>query len=217
MLGGEGTDIPLRREIVAPFAIAETEVTNQQYQEFVQATDHQPPTGWKGKEFPSGAATEPVTGVTWLDADAYCKWLSEKVNARVELPTEAEWELAARGKQGFKYPWGNQWNSRAAVSEGKIRPVKSYPEGKSPVGAYDMAGNVWEWVADQALDEEGKPKTENGVAIRIIKGGSADEEREYISARARFAKRPADSSRPTIGFRYVVKRAPQTSTPAPTP
>lgn len=215
MLGGDGTDMPLRREIVAPFAIGETEVTNQQYQEFVQATGHKPPTDWKGRDFPPGAAMEPVTGVSWHDAVAYCKWLSEKIGATVELPTEAEWELAARGREGFRYPWGNEWNGRAAASEGEIRPVKSYPEGRSPAGAYEMAGNVWEWVADQALDEEGKPKTEDGSPVRIIKGGSAEEEREYISARVRY-ERPADRPRHTIGFRYVVKRAAtQTATPAP--
>lgn len=216
MLGGEGTDIPLRREIVDPFAIAETEVTNEQYQEFVKATGHKPPANWNGQDFPSGAALEPVTGVTWRDAVDYCKWLSEKIGATVELPTEAQWELAARGKEGFTYPWGNEWNDRAATSEGRIRPVRSYPEGKSPSGAYDMAGNVWEWVADQATDKTGKPATENGVPLRIIKGGSAEEEREYISARVRYA-RPADRPRHTIGFRYIVRRDIQNATPKPSP
>ena len=207
-LGGEGTGEPLRREFVTPFAIAETEVTNEQYRDFVQATGHKAPAGWREGEFPPGAGKEPVTGVTWQDAVDYCQWLSEKIGATVRLPTEAEWELAARGKENYKYPWGNEWNARATVSKethGRVRPVKSYEEGKSPYGAYDMAGNVWEWVADEARDQEGRPKAVNGVPLKVIKGGSAEEPRAFISATSRYAA-AADKSSRTLGFRYVVLR-----------
>ena len=211
-LGGEGTDMPLRRELVSPFMIAETEVTNEQYREFVKAKGHKAPTHWERDEFPPGTAAEPVTHVTWQDAEAYCKWLSEQLGATVRLPTEAEWERAARGDENLKYPWGNAWNERAAASretKGRVRPVKSYDENRSPFGAFDMAGNVWEWVSDEARDGEGQPKLLDGLRQRVIKGGSADEPRAFISATVRF-EFPEQQGSGKLGFRYVVLRENET-------
>ncbi len=135
-LGGEGGGEPLRREFVEAFAIGETEVTNEQYHDFVAETKHKAPTGWRDGTFPPGSGQEPVTGVTWQDAVDYCKWLSEKIGATVRLPTEAEWEMAARGTENQKYPWGKEWNPEAAVSKetkGQVRVVKSFPAGRSPI------------------------------------------------------------------------------------
>ena len=208
-IGGDAPGNPLRREIVSPFAVAETEVTNEQYRDFIKATGRQAPAAWKDGEFPPGAANEPVTGVSWHDANEYCAWLSEKTGATVRLPTEAEWELAAKGRDNFKYPWGNEWDRRAADSAesgGRVRAVKSFPGGKSPFGAYDMAGNVWEWVADEAHNREGKPKSLNGVTLRIIKGGAATEPQAFISASARYEV-PENKGITTLGFRYVIVRA----------
>ena len=207
-LGGEGTGLPLRRAIVKPFNVAETETTNEQYREFLKETGRAAPANWKGGEFPPGAALEPVSGVTWQDAVDYCKWLSGKLGATVRLPTEAEWELAARGTQNLKYPWGNDWDERAAASTetgGRVRAVKSYPAGRSPFGAYDMAGNVWEWVEDEATDAEGRPKTEGGARLRVIRGGAATEPRAFVSATARYEVRE-DKGSARLGFRYVVVR-----------
>lgn len=208
-LGGEATGTPLRREFVGPFFIAETEVTNEQYREFVKARGYKAPEGWREGEFPAGAALEPVTNVTWNDAVEYCKWLSGEVGAEVRLPNEAEWELAARGREGFKYPWGNEWNDRNAdcsETQGRVRAVRSFPTGKSPLGAFDMAGNVWEWVTDDARDAEGRPKTRDGVAFKVIKGGSAKEKRAFVSAVSRFDEFTSEESSSLIGFRYVVVR-----------
>lgn len=209
-LGGEGTETPLRRAIVKPFFIAETEVTNEQYREFVKATGHAAPSHWKNGEFPPGAALEPVAGVTWQDAADYCKWLSEKIGSTVRLPTEAEWELAARGKENLKYPWGNDWDNRAADCEethGRVRAVKSFPAGRSPFGAYDMAGKVWEWVEDEAVDAEGRPKSSGDKKLRIIRGGAATEPRAFVSATASARYEvPADRGLTKLGFRYVVVR-----------
>ena len=208
VLHGEDTGLPPRRELVGPFFIAETEVTNEQYREFVKAAGHKPPPGWKDGEFAPGATLEPVTDVTWNDANEYCKWLSGEIGAEVRLPSEAEWELAARGKEGYKYPWGKEWNKRAAESAetgGRVRAVKSFPAGKSPFGAYDMAGNVWEWVTDEFRDAEGRPKTTDGVTHRTIKGGSVKEGRAFISATSRYDV-AADKSSARLGFRYVVVR-----------
>lgn len=216
-IGGEGTDLPLRRELVEPFFVAETEVTNEQYLEFVKATGRKAPAGWKDGAFPPGAALEPVVGVTWQDATEYCGWLSKEIGTTVRLPTEAEWKLAASGTEAYKYPWGNDWDAHAADSVetgGRIRAVKSFPAGKSPAGAFDMAGNVWEWTADAALEAEGQPKEKDGVTLRIIKGGSAKEPRAFSTTASRYEV-AADKSSPTLGFRYVIEREKPGERPPP--
>ena len=207
-LGGEGTNLPVRRQIVEPFAIGETEVTNAEYREFLQATNRQAPQGWENGEFPAGTATLPVVNVSWADANAYCEWLSGKIKATVRLPSEAEWELAAGGPQKLPYPWGDKWNDRAAAAsetQGHVAAVRSYPAGKSPFGAYDMAGNVWEWTADQAVGKENALLSENGVPLRIVKGGAADEPKTQISTTARHEVNETIADR-SVGFRYVIVR-----------
>jgi formylglycine-generating enzyme required for sulfatase activity len=207
-IGGTDPTAPAQKVAVDSFFISETEVTNHQYQEFVKETNHSAPGGWKDGDFPPGAANEPVTEVTWQDAVDYCQWLSTKVGAVVRLPLEAEWELAARGPQGFKYPWGNEWDDRAAASESKhgfVHAVKSYPAGRSPCGAYDMAGNVWEWVAD-VRDPEDKTIPAEHLKNRIIKGGAANEQQELITAASRNLI-PKDYAGTFLGFRYVVLRS----------
>lgn len=208
VLGGGDTGVPLRREFVEPFLVAETEVTNEQYRDFVKASGYKPPEHWKGGEFPPGAALEPVTGVSWNDAVAYCKWLSHEIGAEARLPTEAEWEAAARGREDRKYPWGNDWDERAAdcmEAGGRVRAVKSFPAGKSPAGAYDMAGNVWEWTAEEWRNEDGQPKVKDGVTFYAIKGGSAKEPRSLVNVESRYGV-AADKSSAALGFRYVVRR-----------
>ncbi len=207
-LGGEENKLPLRRVAVEPYAIAATEVTNGQYAEFVEDTKHAAPNNWKENKFPVGTADEPVVGVTWADANDYCQWLSKKLGATVRLPSEAEWEMAAHGKTDYKYPWGKEWTNEAAESaetKGKIRPVKSFPKGRSPLGAYDMVGNVWEWTSDVFADEFGKPILFENAKQRVIKGGSATEKREYLTVKSR-AARPEDKAKEVIGFRYVIVR-----------
>jgi formylglycine-generating enzyme required for sulfatase activity len=136
------------------------EVTTGRYLAFVKATGHRSPrhpkdpsrTLWpQGEmaEMPESLAARPVINVDWFDADAYCRWAGKR------LPTEAEWEKAARGTDDRRFPWGNvepthkhlNYNQRWQ-GEKTLMPVGSYEAGKSPFGAYDMAGNVWEWVAD---------------------------------------------------------------------
>lgn len=206
--GGTGSTIPAQKVAVESFFISETEVTNEQYQEFLKATNHAAPSGWTNGEFPPGAATKPVTSVTWQDAVDYCQWLSTKVGANVRLPLEAEWEMAARGQQSLKYPWGNEWDDRAAASEnhdGFVHAVKSYPAGRSPFGAYDMAGNVWEWMGDvRASDDETTPTDD--VQNRVIKGGAANEHLALISATSRNVI-PKDYAGAFLGFRYVVVKS----------
>lgn len=114
-LGGGDTKLPLRRVSVSDFAIAETEVTNRQYAEFVEAAKHRAPFGWTDGKFPEGADDLPVVGITWSDANYYCDWLGKELGATVRLPSEAEWERAARGDNDAenKYPWGAEWTDEA--------------------------------------------------------------------------------------------------------
>jgi toxoflavin biosynthesis protein ToxD len=206
-LVGDGGQ-PTRKVQVAGFAIAETEVTNLQYLEFIKETGHKAPEHWLQGSYPPGSGSEPVTNIHWQDAVDYCDWLSKKLGATVRLPTEAEWELAARGAEGFKYPWGNDWDEQAVGSKGKngmVRVVKSFPKNRSPYGAYDMAGNVWEWIANITNSPDGYPVDSQGVSYRVVKGGSADEPADFISAAAR-ATLKADTRSSYLGFRYVVIR-----------
>jgi toxoflavin biosynthesis protein ToxD len=205
-MGGGKSNSPLQRVAVDPFFMAETEVTNLQYKEFITATEHEVPDGWIDDNYLPGMENYPVTGVTWQDAMDYCQWLSTKLGLTVRLPTEAEWEWAAKGRDNLIYPWGNEWNERAVDSkdgDGRIRAVRSFPLGRSPFGLYDMAGNVWEWVDQDALDEEGKIVVKDGITYKIVKGGAADEAPSYISASSR-KEVPEDLAYKSLGFRYIV-------------
>ncbi len=141
---GDKDELPQRQVYLDAFYIAKYEVTNAQYRKFVKATGYREPYGWDDKNF--NQPNQPVVGVSWEDAAAYCKWAGRR------LPTEAEWEKAARGDGGWIFPWGQDWNKQNANSSSldkhKTAPVGSYPQGVSSYGVYDMAGNVWEWCAD---------------------------------------------------------------------
>lgn len=210
-LGGGETGRPLKRAIVEDFYIAETEVTNGQYAEFIKATNYRAPSHWKNNTFAEGAENFPVAGVSYADAEAFCKWLETKINLPVRLPTEAEWELAARGRENNKYPWGNDWDPKAAASSetgGKVSAVKSFPVNRSPFGAFDMAGNVWEWTQDKVSEAEVKDEQvlaalKDGKVLRVVKGGGATEKPAQISARARL-EIPEQTRVAIVGFRYVV-------------
>lgn len=215
-IDGKLTKMPLRRVAVEDFFIGETEVTNAQYAEFVSAAAYRAPSGWTDGKFAPGTEDEPVVGVLWADANAYCKWLSEQTGATVRLPNEAEWERAARGDNtNDKYPWGGEWKDEAAQNpekKEKVSRVKSFPAGRSPDGVYEMVGNVWEWTSDLAVDQYGKPDLFDGkIKKRIIKGGSAidnavkEDRDKYLTIDARL-NRAENKASEYLGFRYVVIR-----------
>ncbi|MBI5136437.1 MAG: SUMF1/EgtB/PvdO family nonheme iron enzyme [Nitrospirae bacterium] len=134
------------------FLMDTTEVTNARYQEFITATPHVPaPLDWSRRTAPQGKEDHPVVYVSWADAQHFCAFAGGR------LPTEAEWEAAARGPEMRIYPWGNTWDpAKANVStgpfdRGRTLPVGSLPAGAGPYGHLDLIGNVWEWVnADYA-------------------------------------------------------------------
>jgi formylglycine-generating enzyme required for sulfatase activity len=124
-------------------------VTNVQYAEFIKREkQHEPPkkVAWFLREPPADKLEHPVVGVSWDDAQAYCRWLSQQTDRTYRLPTEAEWEKTARGEEGRRYPWGNEWHE-GHCNEGndETTPVTAYPAGVSPYGCYDMLGNTQEW------------------------------------------------------------------------
>jgi len=135
---------PRRRVNIGSFYIGRTEVTNAEFHRFRPSYD-----------YPAGHSEYPVTGVTYEEAAAYCRWSGGR------LPTEMEWEKAARGADGRRYPWGNAWepsrgnfrkprSARHAacwINRRGLAPVGRFPSGASPYGVLDMAGNAWEWVA----------------------------------------------------------------------
>jgi formylglycine-generating enzyme required for sulfatase activity len=135
------------------FYIDRTEVTNEQYKKFLDDTGYKPKwpenflKHWRKGTYARGRATHPVVCVSFEDAEAYATWAGKR------LPTEEEWQMAAQGPDGRRWPWGNQYSSVKANfdSEGTM-PVGSYPQGASPYGCLDMAGNVWEWTAPVHTD-----------------------------------------------------------------
>jgi formylglycine-generating enzyme required for sulfatase activity len=156
---GEGTRVVRLEQGVF---VARTPVTNAQYARFVAVTGHRPPQHWKGKAPPGAMRDQPVVYVSWHDAKAYAEW------AGVRLLTEQEWEKAARGIDGRVYPWGDVFDpTRCNTVEsgiGTTTPVGRYsPDGDSPCGCADMAGNVWEWTASE---------WEPGSEFRVLRGGS---------------------------------------------
>jgi toxoflavin biosynthesis protein ToxD len=213
-IGGGTTKLPLERVIVKDFLIAETEVTNSQYAEFIKETNHSAPAEWKDGQPPKGKENFPVTNVSFRDALDFCKWLEVKTGLPVRLPSEAEWEFAARGGTSNKYPWGSEWKKEAAYSEengAKISAVKSFTLNRSPFGAFDMAGNVWEWTADivaktdAVIDPRVKKALDSGEVLRIVKGGSAFEKSAEISVQSRY-EIPESTKDVSVGFRYVIER-----------
>jgi formylglycine-generating enzyme required for sulfatase activity len=168
-----------QREVHLPtFEMGAYPVTNAEYQCFVQATAHQPPSHWSGESYPPGRANHPVVNISWHDAVAYCRWLSEVTGKAYQLPSEAQWEKAARGSDGRGWPWGDEWQEGFANTwESGIHdttPVGIYPQGKSWCHCLDMAGNVWEWVHDwfQAYPNNRFPDEDYGEKYKVLRGGS---------------------------------------------
>jgi len=200
----EGDELPQHRLRLGEYWIGKYPVTNAQYKVFVDATGHPPPGHWEGGKIPAGKENHPVVNVSWHDAAAFCAW------AGLRLPTEAEWEKAARGADGRIYPWGDKWDARKAnTSEGGrggTTPVGAYPAGASPYGALDMAGNVWEWVADwygegyYSQSPRENPLGPASGTYRVVRGGSWVLDLRDVRAAYRYRNHP-DARLDNFGFR----------------
>jgi formylglycine-generating enzyme required for sulfatase activity len=198
---GRQDDMPAGNIELPTYWIARTPITNTQYAAFVAATGHRAPAHWEAAAPPAMLGQHPVTYVDWHDAGAFCAW------ARVRLPTEAEWEKAARGDDGRPFPWGaDAPGSLFANSGGRFgttTPVGSFPAGASPYGALDMAGNVWEWTASAFLDSHSDGRAERAAASpRVLRGGSFNHGAADLRCAAR-DRLYADACDEYIGFRVV--------------
>ena len=203
------------------YYLAKTSVTNAQYAAFVYATPHNVPGYWAQGEPPQGKEDHPVVWISWSDALAYCRWLTEVTGRRYGLPSEAEWEKGARGDDGRIYPWGDQWDAALCNSHESGRndttPVGTYPQGASPYGLLDMAGNAWDWTYSlwgKGRDkpdfeypynpEDGRENLERSEAIfRVLRGGGFKSFTRFVRCAFRLRNRPNDRYE-DFGFRVVM-------------
>ncbi|MBM3890019.1 MAG: formylglycine-generating enzyme family protein [Verrucomicrobia bacterium] len=186
--------------------MAETLVTHVQYEQFDPDHRNRRP-GWAGDD-------HPVIWVTWSEAVAFCLWLSERDGREYRLPTEAQWEYAARGTDGRIFPWGNSWDGQRCNSAedddgfAQTSPVKQFPQGASPFGVLDMVGNVWEWCSDWFEPGYGDGSTRQdpagpaGGTHRVCRGGSWLNH-GYSCRTTMRARRAPDFSDNYIGFRVI--------------
>lgn len=204
--GDEAPDheFPQDQVYVAAFRISRFLVTNAEYEKFVDATGADVPDDWTHGRIPPGKENHPVVYISWRDAQAFCTW------AGVRLPTEAEWEKAARGTDGRIYPWGNNPPTadlaNFSVNIGGTTPVGSYPQGASPYGVLDMAGNVWEWTSSQyqpyPYDVSDGRENPVGDDNRVLRGGSWLNDGNNVRCELRLFNLPDDRDS-TYGFRVA--------------
>lgn len=203
---------PAHEVYLDDYWIGKYEVTWDQFDQFCAETSKELPdyadAGW-------GRGKRPVIHVSWHDADAYCKWLSAKTGLHFKLPTEAQWEKAARGTNGQLFPWGNQQPTEDLANFGDdikmstTKPVGSYPGGESPYGIMDMAGNVWEWCTDwygnYSAEPQKNPTGPQSGKFFVLRGGSWHDSPQFISCSNRYPAEP--SFRGYIeGFRLCLEK-----------
>ena len=214
-------ETPRQKIFLKEFYIDTFEVTNERYKKYVDDLGAVSPINWKNNDFLEGKNKEPVTWVTWFDAANFCQW------AKKRLPTEKQWERAAKGTKGNEYPWGNEYQSSIANlskrAGSKNKPVKvgSYPQSVSKEGVHDLVGNVWEWVADDYRPYKGSTYKNNyyDSGYKILRGHSASDIGHfpgamYANAIKMFARSGyrqfanPDEPGPDVGFRCVSENKP---------
>ena len=206
---GQENEQPCHRVWVDSFCIGRFPVTNHEYTKFIEATRKQPPPFFLNPIFSD--PEQPVVGVSWEDAVAYCAWLSEQVHASLRLPTEAEWERAARGGlAGALYPWGDEPPPQTFVGADPESggPAKIGVNAPNGFGLYDMSENVHEWCADwydygyYSHSPERNPRGPAFGQRRVSRGGSWRHRIQYSRCAAR-SSLPADFKYADYGFRLA--------------
>jgi formylglycine-generating enzyme required for sulfatase activity len=212
----ESDELPAHRVQLTGFWMSVYPVTNEQYAHFVAETERAAPDSFIDRRFNEPA--QPVVTVTWDDARAFTAWLTTKLAGIVaRLPTEAEWEYAARGSNGRRYPWGNEPPPDAShatfgkrFDTGRPAVVGHTPDGKTPLDVHDMAGNVWEWCLDAWADSYAEIKArqvdpchdDTGGGARVVRGGSWSSGPRALRSAFRRSDLPQHPYR-LLGFRVV--------------
>lgn len=205
---GDDEESPRREIYLDAFYIDRFEVTTARYAKFLEATGSSyPPEGWEALDLNRGSDL-PVVGVDWNDADAYCKWAGRR------LPTDSEWEKAARGADERRYPWGNESpgpdranfeNTSPEPYDGGLAKVGGHPAGRSPYGVEDLAGNAAEWVADWYSErfrtgDVRNPKGPESGEGRVIRGSARFDPPDRLVVTKRYQGNP-ELRREDVGFR----------------
>jgi len=196
---------PQQKLALPAYLIDQYEVTNTKYKRFVEAMKRRSPSDWENGAYPPGQESYPVVSINWYEAQDFCRWAGKR------LPTEAEWEKAARGTDGRIWPWGNEFSAQKAntgpAGIGGPRPVGSFPGDRSPSGVYDLAGNVMEWTESWYLPYAGSTYKgqEFGERFKVVRGDSWGEGGHYYLphfSRAAFRlNAPPEERYDYIGFR----------------
>ena len=203
----EDNEQPQHTVYLPNYYLAQTPVTNAQYAAFVQATGHRLPSHWQGGRLPIGKDDHPVVHISWRDALAYCRWLTEATGKPYRLPSEAEWEKGARDSDGRIYPWGRQRDKKRCNAAG----------GKQEATPYDllgMAGNIWEWTRSICEvypyePDDGREDIKSGVG-RVLRGGSWYRNQWYARCTLRYAVYP-DARYHYLGFRVAASFSPKSA------
>jgi toxoflavin biosynthesis protein ToxD len=213
-------EAPQHQLVLPAFAIARTPVTNTLYAAFVRATAARAPLYWRGSQPSAALLNHPVVDTSWEEATAFCTWLrsgdielpgiASPELPGFRLPSEAEWEHAARGIAGWRFPWGEEWQTTAANTReaqiGSTRPVGSYPAGASPYGCLDMAGGIWEWTCSLDLPYPYNPNDGREELAtpgrRILRGGCYANPHGYARCACRFRLLPTVRNE-FLGFRVA--------------
>ena len=211
---GDDDEQPLHRVVLDSFYLDTFEVTNGRFAKFVAAIQSEPPWGFADQETPVVHAERPVRWVNWLEATGYCLWAGKR------LPTEAEWEKAARGTDGRTYPWGNDPPTAAhavfGLKEGDetVLPIGTRDLGSSPYGVHDLAGNLYEWVTDWYDDAfyttppTRNPRGPGEGAMKGQRGGSYINSPYRLRSAFRTKGDPTEHD-PHVGFRCAQDAPPR--------
>jgi formylglycine-generating enzyme required for sulfatase activity len=204
-------------EIQYPYQLSRYPITHAQFQAFVEADDYAHDDWWEGLPADEKKLSDPAfpfdnhprERVSWYQATAFCRWLSDKVGYRIELPHEYEWEVAARWPDGRFYPWGEQFDENMANTRegniGQTTAVGIYPANE--LGLYDLSGNVWEWCHNK-FEKRNEDQVDNSGDRRVVRGGSWVFDQGSARAAYRLRNHP-DARLDDFGFRVVlVRRSP---------